>query len=206
MYRLDQIGYRPSLETNHDLHDLNFNIFNIIIISGVIQGIIFSVLVLTQKKFRTNNTFFLGLTVLFLSLSNFQYWLSDTYIILNQPNFSFIFVPWQWLIMPMFYLYVFRFLGQGKIDFKTWILLMGPFFVVHGIHLFTLVKAVLTSQPLQIPMHIENGIYLYMEYFSFVFNIIVLYFTLRLVKVYENDDTYNFNWVKSETNWLKQLI
>jgi len=188
------------------LHDLNFNIFNIIIISGVIQGIIFSVIVLTQKKYRSNNTFFLGLTVLFLSLSNLQYWLSDTYIILNQPNFSFAFIPYQWLIMPMFFLYVYKFLRRQKVTFKIFALLIGPFIMVFSIHLYTLFSAVLTNQPIQIPMHIEKGIYLYMEYFSFVFNILVLFLSLRLIIVYEKDNTYNMQWVRSETNWLKQLI
>ena len=188
------------------MHDLNFNIFNIIIISGVIQGIIFSVVVLTQKKYRTNNTIFLGLTVLFLSLSNLQYWLSDTYIILHQPNFSFVFIPYQWLIMPMFYLYVYKFLGQDKVTLKICALLIVPFIVVFSIHLYVLFSSVLTNQPIQIPMHIENGVYLYMEYFSFVFNILVLFFSLRLIIVYEKDSTYNIQWVRSETNWLKQLI
>lgn len=188
------------------MHDLNFNIFNIIIISGVIHGIVFSVLVLTKKKYRTNNTFFLGLVVLFLSLSNLQYWLSDTYIIFNQPNFSFVFVPWQWLIMPMFYLYVFLFLGQRKITFKILGLLIGPFIIVFSIHLYTLLTSFFSNNPLQIPMDIDKGLYLYLEYFSFVFNILVLYFTLRLIMIYEKEDTYNIKWVKSETNWLKQLI
>jgi len=188
------------------LHDLNFNIFNIIIISGVIQGIIFSVIVLTQKKYRSNNTIFLGLTVLFLSLSNLQYWLSDTYIILNQPNFSFAFIPYQWLIMPMFYLYIYKFLRQDQLTLKICALLIGPFIVVFLIHLYTLFSAVLTNQPIQIPMHIEKGIYLYMEYFSFAFNILVLFFSLRLIIAYEKDSTYNIQWVRSETNWLKQLI
>lgn len=188
------------------MHDLNFNIFNIIIISGVIQGIIFSVLVLTQKRYRVNNTFFLGLVVLFLSLSNLQYWLSDTFIILNNPNFSFLFVPWQWLIMPMFYLYVYKFLDYGNINHNLWGLLIGPFIVAFTIHLYTLLSSVLTYQTVQIPMHIENGIYLYMEYFSFFFNVLVLFFSLRLILVYEKEGRYNIQWVKSETNWLKQLI
>lgn len=55
-------------------------------------------------------------------------------------------------------------------------------------------------------MDIDKGLYLYLEYFSFVFNILVLYFTLRLIMIYEKEDTYNIKWVKSETNWLKQLI
>jgi AraC-like DNA-binding protein len=188
------------------LHDLNFNIFNIIIISGVIQGIIFSVLVLTQKKNRTNNTFFLGLVVLFLSFSNLQYWLSDTYIILNKPNFSFIFVPWQWLIMPMFYLYVYKFLDNGKITTIIWALLIGPFILAFSVHIYTMISAFLANVPILIPMQIEKGVYLYLDYFSFVFNILVLYFTLHLIIVYEKNDTYNILWVKSETNWLKKLI
>jgi len=108
--------------------------------------------------------------------------------------------------MPMFYLYVYKFLDYGKITMKTYSLLVGPFFLVISIHLYTLFSAILANEPILIPMLIEKGVYLYMEYFSFIFNIIVLILSFRLIIAYEKDDTYDFKWVKSETNWLKQLI
>ena len=100
------------------MNGLNFNVFNIIIISGVLHGIIFSVIVLSQKKNITNNTIYLGLTVLFLSLSNFQYWLIDTNITNKYQFLNYIFIPWQWLILPMFYMYVHKFIGRKKLSLK----------------------------------------------------------------------------------------
>lgn len=49
------------------MEEYHFNFFNILIISGVIHGFIFSSLVLLRKKFRNSN--YLALTVLFLSLN-----------------------------------------------------------------------------------------------------------------------------------------
>jgi AraC-like DNA-binding protein len=33
-----------------------------------------------------------------------------------------------------------------------------------------------------------------------------MYFTYKLIILYEKDNTYDIKWVKSETNWLKNLI
>ncbi len=186
--------------------DLNFNIFNVIIISGVLHGLIFSLIVLTQKKHLTSNTIFLGLVVLFLSLSNFQYWLIDTHLINNYSNLKFIYIPWHWLVLPMFYLYVHRFIGKKKINSIKKSLLIGPFFIVLFIQISLLIYKFYINPKFGIPSHFERGIYVYLEYFSFIFNLLVMYFSFKIIVAHEKDDTYALKWVRSETNWLKKLI
>jgi hypothetical protein len=84
--------------------DLNLNIFNLIIFSGVIHGVIFSISVSIKKKYITNSTFYLALVVLFLSLSNFQYWILDIGLIQKYSIITYIYIPWHWLVLPMFYI------------------------------------------------------------------------------------------------------
>lgn len=68
------------------MQELNFNIFNIIIISGVIHGLLFSAFVLLNKTIKNNK--YLALTVLFLSLSNLQYWAIDIHLVNLYPVFQ----------------------------------------------------------------------------------------------------------------------
>jgi len=189
-----------------NLENLNLNIFNILIISGVIHGIIFSGVVFTQNQKIKKSTIYLGLTVLFLSLSNLQYWLIDTTIINYHPYLKYIFIPWQWLVLPMFYLYVYKITHENKISLIKKALLIGPFVLVLLIHITTIGYKFFINNNYEIPSHFEKGIYVYLEFLSCIFNLILIFFSYRIVKNYEEDKTYNVKWVKTETNWLKKLI
>jgi len=185
---------------------LNFNIFNIIIVSGVVHGIIFSSIVFANKKYITNNTVYLGLVVLFLSLSNFQNWLLDTQIVNDDSIYKLTYLPWQWLILPMFYFYVFKFLGKQKMTFKTKVFLISPFFILFILHTSIVLYNYFVNHDFSKPSHFKRGFYLYSDYLSFIFNLLIMYFTYTLIISYEKNNTFDITWVKSETNWLKKLI
>ncbi len=181
---------------------LNFNLLNIIIISGVVQGFIFSIIILTQKKFITNNTVYLGLVVLFLSLSNLQYWLLDTHLANNYRWFKLIYIPWHWLVLPMFYMYVHKFIGRKKFSDKIKASLIAPFFIVLLIHILHIL---FNSSPNSV-LHFQRSIYVYLEFFSFFFNVFIMLFVYKMIIKHERDKSFDIQWVKSETNWLKKLI
>jgi len=111
-----------------NLENLNLNAFNILIISGVIHGIIFSFYVFFQNKKIKKSTVYLALTVLFLSISNLQYWLIDTSITNQYIFLKYIFIPWHWLVLPMFYLYVYKLTHKSKIALTKNALLFAPIF------------------------------------------------------------------------------
>ncbi|QMU65477.1 MAG: helix-turn-helix domain-containing protein [Flavobacteriaceae bacterium] len=188
------------------VNNLNFNIFNIIIISGVLHGVFFSLITLIQKKDKPDNITYLSLTVLFLSLSNLQYWVFDTLIIDRYEFLKYIYIPWQWLVLPMFYLYVYKFIGTRSIGFKKISLLIGPFVIIVFIHILQLLYKFAINTGYQIPSHFKRGVFVYLEFFSIIFNVLIMYFTYQLIVKHENDKSYNIHWVKSETNWLKKLI
>lgn len=188
------------------MNELNFNIFNIVIVSGVIQGIIFSFIVLTQKKYITNNTIYLGLVVLFLSLSNLQYWLLDMRLANVYSFIKLIYIPWHWLVLPMFYLYVHKFIGRKHLDYKVKLLIISPFFIVLFIHILYVLLTHSSDSINKIASHFQRGIYIYIEFLSFIFNIAIMIFVYKMILKHEKDKSYDITWVKSETNWLKKLI
>ncbi len=69
-----------------NLEPLNFNPYNIIIIAGIIHGVIFSIILLINRKLKSKTNNFLALTVLSLSLSNLQYMFMDTVFLTEQKT------------------------------------------------------------------------------------------------------------------------
>lgn len=185
------------------MQPLNINLFNIIIVSGVVYGILFSFTILTQKKFITNNTAYLAFTVLFLSLSNLQYWFLDTHMDVKYPFLKYTYVPWHWLIMPMFYIYVNKFLFNTKARLRNHILAVIPFFIALIIDLIYLFENMSVSK---VASHFERGLYSYLEIASIVFNFIILYTTYKVIKNFENSEEHDNLKIKPQTAWLKQLI
>lgn len=188
------------------MSEFNLNIFNLIIVSGVLHGLIFSAIIFANKKYNSNNIIYLGFVVLFLSLSNLQYWLIDTQIIEKISSLKYIFIPWQWLVLPMFYLYVHYFIGKSQLRKTVKRLLFGPFIFVLIIFSSLNIYAILINTTYDVPSHFQRGIYVYLEFLSIAFNIVMMYVTYKLIVQYEEDTSYNIKWVKSETNWLKKLI
>lgn len=186
------------------MKELNINIFNILILSGVIHGLLFSTIVLLNKKIKNNS--FLALTVLFLSLSNLQYWAIDINLIKLYPIFNTIYIPWHWLVLPMFYLYVEKFIDRPTNSILKKTFLLAPFFIVLSIHILQVLYKTFINDSYIIPSHFKRGIYVYIEFFSFLFNIAIILLTYRKIKRYENDFSITYKELKPETKWLKQLI
>lgn len=85
---------------------MNFNIFNTLILSGVLQGFIFFIAVISNKKYQGKANSFLALTVLFLSISNLNYYAWDVGLMEKVPALVFLHIPWALMLAPSFYLYV----------------------------------------------------------------------------------------------------
>jgi AraC-like DNA-binding protein len=185
------------------MQEYNFNIFNLIIISGVIHGFIFSGLVLSRKKVKNN--FFLALTVLFLSLSNLQYFIIDTNLTEVYPVFGYLFIPWQWLILPMFYFYVQKTINAKKIKFNIKFLLLLPFFIVLSIQVFLVYYKFYLDDLYVMPSHFGKGLYVYIEVLSIVFNSVIIAISYRKITFFEKK-SFSIKIPQPETSWLKELI
>ncbi|WP_435315598.1 helix-turn-helix domain-containing protein [Cellulophaga fucicola] len=183
---------------------MNLNIFNLIIISGIIQGVVFTLVVLFNKKYKSNTSKYIAFVVLFLSLSNFQYWLIDIEFAKAYPFLKFLFIPWQWLITPMFFLFLNHYFYEKKADKRLPLLLFSPFAIVCVLLLIQAILALSTSY--KIPEHFESGFFIYVDYASLLFNLLVLYLAYKKVNSYKKLQSHKNTTVKRPTDWILRLI
>ncbi len=98
------------MEANFTLIDL----INIIFITGVFYGLIFSCNLFFMKRKMGMPILFLNLQVLFITLNNLQAWLIDMNIISSNIYIRYMRLPWYVLCMPMFYLFLVNYLKLSK--------------------------------------------------------------------------------------------
>ncbi|MGJ8591211.1 MAG: helix-turn-helix domain-containing protein [Aquaticitalea sp.] len=106
----------------------------------------------------------------------------------------------------MFYLYVQRFIGFKLLNKNLIWYLVLPFFVVLSIHFLQVVYHLFLDNSYEIPSHFKRGLFVYLEFLSFMFNVLVMYLTFKMILAYEKNISFDPVSVKSETNWLKKLI
>ena len=92
------------------------NLFNIIFFTGVVYGLIFCTILFFMKRKIGKPILFLNLQVLFITLNNLQAWLIDMGLISSFVYIKFLRVPWYFLCMPMFYIFLIHYL---KLEKKT---------------------------------------------------------------------------------------
>ncbi len=185
---------------------INFNFFQLLIFFGSIQGIIFTFIVIFIKKYQSKSSLFLGLTVLFLSLSNIQHMLIDVSYFDDTSIIKRIYIPWQWMVAPMFYFFGHNFLQKKSLSKKLLIFLISPFFLITTLHTLQLIYQIYFDNNYVITNYYQRGLFLYTNSISFIHIPIIIYIMYKMIIVYENDQEKSIEKVKQETIWLKKLI
>ncbi len=188
------------------METINFNFFQLLILFGSIQGVIFSYIVVFVKKYRSKSAMFLGLAVFFLSLSNFQHILIDVNYFDTNSIIKRAYIPWQWLVAPMFYLFARSFLQKEFINKKLLFFLVGPFFIVTIIHLAQLFYQLYFDKSYQITNYYQRGLFLYTNLISFIHTPAVIYLMYTMIISYENKHKNTIEKIRQETTWLKNLV
>jgi AraC-like DNA-binding protein len=185
--------------------NLNLNIYNIIILMGILQGLVFSFAILFTKKYYSKTNSFLAYTVLSLSFSNLQYWMIDSNLVKSFPVLGMLRIPCDFLMIPMFYFFVNHYL-ERKITRRHKLLLCLPFIIDFVFQIINTINTTIFHD--QLINH--NIVYTYLvieESFSMCFSAILIILTIRIVNKYERENTnYSFKIVKARTKWLKQIL
>lgn len=184
---------------------MNFNIFNSLILAGVIQGFLFGLIVLIFKKYRSKSNYFLVSLILAYSLNNLQYYLLDTEIVSTTQFYSYIYIQWA-LLMPAFlYLYGIMFLYPNKVISWKHRLLFAPFVI--GLLLsviFKLLVGLYYHDPNFSPffqMLPSIG-----EFLAILFNwVVIIVLFIKIVR-FEKGQTYSAKTVTFRLNWFKATL
>lgn len=187
------------------MEKLNINIFNLIILMGIIQGFIFGFIIIFNRKLNNKTNIFLSLTVFSLTISNLQYWLEDSNLVISFPYLNFVRVPTEFLIIPMFYLFVNNYI-ERKMKPKYVFLLILPFTIDFVAQIFLSINLYFFQNNLIS----ESSIFYFLvaeEIFSFSYSFILIVLTLLTVKRYENENLeFAKTKVKANTKWLKHIL
>lgn len=187
---------------------MNINFWNILIFAGIVQGIIFGIIVLTSSYFNSKANKYLALTILTLSLSNLNNWFWDTGLMTSHRIYTIIYLPWQSFFPVVFFIYVSSLIGHSIINNKRKIRYLFLPFVVSTL-IFTIIK---------IDMHLfdkkmfhagvwEDVFFAIDEYLSLLYSLIlgVLAF-LFLKKKRDSSQNVKNNEVKVDVDWLLRLF
>ena len=184
---------------------LNLNIWNIIILLCIVQGIVFGIIVLANKKYASKTNSYLAYTTFALSFSNLQYWFLDSKLAQILPFLDWLRIPLDYLFIPMFYFFVCHYL-ELKITGRHKILICLPFIIDFTCQIISSINTVIYDGKL-IDRNIIYNYLLVEETISMIFSLILLIFTIRLVNRYEKKNIiYNFEIVKAKTKWVKQIL
>ena len=177
---------------------LNFNFFNVIILLGILHGLIFSAVVTINKKYRSKSSIYIAFTILALSFSTLQYILLDIELITENSIWYDFRIPFEFLILPMFFFYVNYYL-QKTISKAVKYLLYLPFVV-------GLIFSVIIYQ---IPTSNEWYVYLsiFLEFMSMVLTLVLIILIFVKVSIYERNslEIGNDN-IRVQTKWLKRIL
>ena len=106
----------------------HFDIYNSLILAGIIQGLIFGMVVAFSKKYRDTSTLILAATIVIFSLHNLQYYLTATWLVKNRYMYGIFWTPGQLVMAPMIFFYGLKLLHPDKaIPKKTIAWMLTPF-------------------------------------------------------------------------------
>lgn len=179
---------------------MSFNLFNIIIICGTIQGFIFSGVLLNLKKYKAKPYQLIALLVLVISLSNLYYWFRDIGIENFWQRFRLLYIPLDLLILPIYFYFVCAYLNC-KVKYSKALLL--PFFIRLLVQFFIVIYSLFFKNDFSFSPSILFFLKRLDEYGSIIFMIYNTFLIYNVIVNYEK--TYTLNKVKT-TKWLKQLL
>lgn len=171
---------------------------------GIIQGILFGLVVLFNTKYSSKTNSYLAYTVFSLVFNNLQHWFIDSNLTLDFPILSIVRIPCELLIMPMFYLFVINYLFQTNSK-KTFFLFI-PFFIGTIGQIIISIYKNKYSEKIDFLVLLKNYS-ISEQLFSFTFSSLIIILILKKVRSYEIENkNFNYQKVQVSTKWLKKIL
>lgn len=184
-------------------HHYNFNLFNSLILGGIVQGLIFGAVVAGSKKYRAPSTMLLAALIVIFSLNNLQYYVADAQIFRLRYLYGISWTPLQLLMGPLLLFYGLKLLYPEKpIARKLVIGLLLPFAL--GWLAITYLKATRTYLEAKADYLLLEGI------LEFVSNFLALYTIARLLleisSLRNQQQTFVVTEVGPKLRWFRRTL
>ncbi len=183
---------------------MNFNIWNTLILAGVIQGFIFGVVVLTNKKFRSKANFFLAGLIVTYSLSNLQYALYDFGYFTRFEFYSTIFLQWA-LLMPALLLYYGRHL-LGKPLSKLWRWIWAAPFLISVVMNIGFKITMNSTEASKETTDLFDTTLVLSEYLAIIFNSAVLIYLMVATHRHRKYQIFKKDIIIDKLRWFQRTL
>ena len=185
---------------------MNFNIFNILIIVGIVQGLVYTVVVLSSKKFQSRSTLYLTALIFVYTLNNIMYILPDIGVMTLDHMYGYYFIPLAPLIPVLIYLYVVFFLNPNRnLAIKDKLFFLPFIFFLIVFIGFKLI--VFLSVPSETTIKLFGFFVHLNEIFAVLYSIVLLSIALKVVYSYDKlQKITNVKLIKHNLNWLKLML
>jgi AraC-like DNA-binding protein len=184
---------------------LNFNVFNSVILAGVIQGFVFGGLVLFSAKYKHKSVYFLTALIIVYSLNNLMWYLEDVSFISTDKLYSHYYIPFNYLLPPLLYFYVSTYLNKDHVITKKETLLWLPFIISFSLSI--LYKALSAKGMNSFTEGLRMYLEAYDELLSALFHSSMIVVLFKVLKNYKSQD---FSGASSsitlQLKWLRQTL
>ncbi len=184
---------------------MNFNLYNSVLFAGILQGIIFTIVVLINKKYNHKSNFYLAALISSFSLNNLQYYCADIGLYDSTFFYNYVFIPFCLIIPVYFYLYIVQSLyPENKITFKQKLLFV-PFYI--GLFFCVLYKLFVGLNFREEVLNFFYPIPNIIEFLAIIFNQIIYVIVFFKIKKFEkNNNAFTLDSLKIKLNWLKKIV
>ncbi len=188
---------------------MRINIFNTLILTGIIQGIIFAYVVLSSSYFKSIANKYLAISILALSLNNLNYWFWDTGLMIEDSIYFLTYFPWQSFFPVAFFIFILRLINHPLAFKKRVIFYLFLPFVISSI-ILTIIKLDINlfDEKLFYVNVWANIFYAFDEYFSWAYSITLGVIAFFLLKKRKETllEKMNDNEVRVDVDWLIRLF
>lgn len=182
---------------------INYNIISIIDFLGLIQGVLFGLLLIFGNR-KSRPSWLLGLFLITYSVEVIPAILTDTTILAQLPQFHFLPLTFHWLSVPLFYLYAKSLTTQFSLK-QHWLFLL-PGLIEFLI--FTYLFFLPTLEKLDLLIN-EEGFHLFQKVFvysSLIFSIFFAVKTILLVNHHQEKVSHYFsNLEQQQLKWVRAV-
>jgi len=186
---------------------LDYNLLNILVLFGAIQGFILCILIYPKLKINKKGALFFLLFLFSLAFHNLMYALLDMDVFrYYRPLHVFPF-PYKWLIGPAFYFYVkYQFESPSS---KSWFKRQWYLFLPAGLYLIVRlywfgVAAWENSYRITGAV-VDSGYFRIQEFFVLFFNLFLLWECKRFLTKRELHSSYKSNDKRAVRVWLNRI-
>ncbi len=184
---------------------LNFNIFNSLILAGIIQGFVFALIWLFNKKYRAKSTYYLIALIGIYSLSNLQYYLLDIGLFDPALFYDLYQVPLSLCMPPLLLLYGLTLLSKNTFATrKPWLLFL-PFAITMCLALYYKYQLLINKEESGYSIFLDQ-IPSWSEYIAIVYSLAVLIYLLFVIRVYRKSKSFSITELKPRVKWFKTLV